>query len=294
MAAELNWIDAALSAAVLASAAFGLFRGLIRGVFGIASLIVAFFVARQYGSHVAEGITALLGESDFTVALGYAFVFAIAMIAFAALTYVIRSAAARADLGAMDKFGGFLFGALRGGLFAFLIVFVLAFLPVQNSAAWRESVLLPMFGAAIQFAVASEKLSDYERYWRFDEEHRPRLAFLAAVSGRSAPQERKPERRSRKDSSPAEEQSLARDDELDSLAAQWAGEDKSVPEQKSRRELRREQREQKEREKKAAREGRQAANAAPPNTLQQNLSGILRQVECLIGGGGGACSDGEQ
>ncbi|MGI9296498.1 MAG: CvpA family protein, partial [Gammaproteobacteria bacterium] len=172
---EINWIDGALSAVLLASTVFGLFRGLIRGVFGIASLIVAFFVARRYGEYTGRAVSSLLGESAFVFALGYVLVFVTAMLAFAALTYLIRRAAARVDLGAMDKFGGLLFGVLRGGVFGALIVAVLASLPLQKSAAWNESVLLPMFGYAMEFAVGADALGGYGRYWRFDGEHRPRL-----------------------------------------------------------------------------------------------------------------------
>ena len=180
--AEVNWIDAVLSAAVLLSAAFGLFRGLIRGVFGIISVIAAFFVARQYGGNAAAGVAAFLGDSGFAFALGYALAFAAALLLFSALTYLAHRAAAKADLGATDKFGGFIFGALRGVIFGALIVIVLSFLPLQNSAAWNESALLPMFGLAIQKTVSSSELSEYGRYWRFDEEHRPRLSLIETVA----------------------------------------------------------------------------------------------------------------
>ena len=179
--AEVNWIDGTLSAMLLASAIFGLFRGLIRGVFGIAGLVFAFFVARRFGDGAGLVISSFLDGAAFGIALGYALVFVAAAVAFGALTYLLRRAAARADLGAMDKFGGLLFGALRGGVFGVLFVLLLSSLPLQKSAAWNESVLLPAFGYAIAAAVGSAAFSDYSYYWRFDANNRPRLALADAV-----------------------------------------------------------------------------------------------------------------
>lgn len=178
MTYEVNWIDIVLLTVLGLSAIWGFFRGLIRGVFGILSLILSFFAAKNYGHHAADMMQEFFGESALTAAVGYVLVFVLSAVTFSALTYLLYRAAVSADLGSTDKMGGLQFGIVRGLMIDMAIVFLLAALPLQSTDAWRKSVLLPMFGHVIRISVSLPVFSDYREYWIF-ENGRPRLSLLS-------------------------------------------------------------------------------------------------------------------
>ena len=174
---EINWIDGILLVVLLLSSALGLFRGLIRGVLGIISLVGAFFIARQFGGELGSSMIPLLGQSAFTIVVGYVFVFLISALLLGTLTNILSRAAVRADLGIADKFGGLLFGGLRGGIISLFIILVMSFLPLHSSAVWRESTMVPVFGHIMKISVTIPALSGYRSYWRFDGNNRPQLVL---------------------------------------------------------------------------------------------------------------------
>lgn len=171
----LNWIDAVLIAVLGWAAVSGLLRGLVRGVFGVLSLIFGFFAARQYGWRCGEAVGLIIGKSVFSAALGYVLVFVLAVLAFSGAAYLARKAVDIADLGGTDKFGGLLFGAANGGILGALCVVILSALPLQNAAAWRESFMVPVFGGVIKAAFYIPGLGEYREYVSFDSERRPHL-----------------------------------------------------------------------------------------------------------------------
>lgn len=183
---ELNWIDATFGVVLVWSAFWGLWRGLIGGVFGIVSLVMAFLMAQKYGAHLAHPVAVLIGESALSLAMGYVVVFMVGLMVFSALTYFLRKAARKIDLGATDKFGGFLFGVARGGLFALILVVMLSALPMQKAKAWQESLLLPHLGTMVKYAVALPALKEYKQYWQFDSKNRPRLTLPQDITGAAA------------------------------------------------------------------------------------------------------------
>ena len=110
---NINGLDAALTVLILASAIFGMFRGMIRGVFGVIALVLAFLAAKKYGAHpmMVQGMTSVFGESAAVTLAGVALVFTASLLAFSALTFMLHKFADEMDLGFSDKSGGFFFRA---------------------------------------------------------------------------------------------------------------------------------------------------------------------------------------
>ena len=180
---DINWIDGIITGALLLSSAWGLFRGLVRGVFGIVSLVASFFLAQKYGGNLGATMNALLGESLVSAVAAYVLVFLLGMLVFGTLTYFLRKAVAVADLGMLDKFGGLFFGAARGAVFGALFVLMLAAFPLQQAAAWRESVMVPFLGGVLNVAADFSFLSGAREYLKFDSQNRPRWTL---ASGKTA------------------------------------------------------------------------------------------------------------
>ena len=196
---NINGLDAALTVLILASAIFGMFRGMIRGVFGVIALVLAFLAAKKYGAHpmMVQGMTSVFGESAAVTLAGVALVFTASLLAFSALTFMLHKFADEMDLGFSDKSGGFFFGLVRGIFFAGLAIVALSALPLQNTSFWNRSTLLPMFGNLLQLSLKHvDWLAPYKPHWKFDKQNRPLLVLF--------PQEKqkRKSRRRKKDAEP--------------------------------------------------------------------------------------------
>ncbi len=183
---DMNWIDGIITGTLLLSSVWGFFRGLVRGVFGILALVASFVAAQKYGAHLGGAMAVLLGESVVSSVLGYVLVFVAGMTAFGVLTYFVRKAVAGADFGMLDKFGGLVFGAFRGVIIGALFILLLAAFPLQQAQAWRESVMVPMLGGALNAAANLAVLKDYKEHIQFDSGNRPRLSVDGAPSPKTA------------------------------------------------------------------------------------------------------------
>ena len=181
-APDINWIDGIITGMLLLSSAWGLFRGLVRGVLGILSLLASFVAAQKYGGALGAAMGALLGESVVSAVLGYVLVFLTGLMVFGIFSYFVRKVLAGADLGGADKFGGLFFGAARGGILGALFVLLLSAFPLQQAASWRESVAVPLIGGALNAALNLSPLRGYAEYLKFDSENRPRLAVAGQVA----------------------------------------------------------------------------------------------------------------
>ena len=171
-----NWIDAALAAVMLLSVTLATLRGFMYSAFGLAAVVVAFALALSHGGVLLNPINHALESPGISGALSHAVVFVVALVACGALGKLIRRTAHKLDLGGMDRFGGFLFGLLRGGLIAVVVVLVVGALPVENSKAWKESALTPVFGTVAFLFLGKGGMLE-TTLWEFDRKHRPSLNF---------------------------------------------------------------------------------------------------------------------
>ena len=174
-----NWIDILLAAIMLLSVGLATLRGLLHSVFGLAAAALAFIVALRRGDFFAPWLESALGTSA-SVSLSYAAVFVLALLVFGAVGKMIRATARKLDLGGLDRVGGFVFGLLRGGLAAVVVVLVIGALPLEDTRAWRESKLTPVAGGVAFMLMRPGGFLETE-LWRFDERRRPSLHVFPSL-----------------------------------------------------------------------------------------------------------------
>ena len=174
---DANWIDAVLAAVMLLSVTLATLRGFMHSAFGLTAVVVAFTLTLARGDILLQPINHVLESPNISGAVSHAIVFVAALIAGGALGKLIRGAARKMDLGGLDRFVGFLFGLLRGGLIAVIIVLVVGALPVENSRAWKESALTPVAGAVAFLFLGKGGMLETS-LWTFDERRRPSLDFF--------------------------------------------------------------------------------------------------------------------
>ena len=122
---DLSIFDLAITAITLLLGLKGLFRGIIKEIFGIVGIIGAIFVASRISVDVGNTIAPILAiQSEATIKL---IGFVIALVGFWLIVYVLGAIVSKifaaSGLGMVDRLFGFIFGASK----VFLIFSVIAY-----------------------------------------------------------------------------------------------------------------------------------------------------------------------
>ena len=180
-----NYLDIALLGAMGVSILLGAFLGLVRSALNLAAIAGAFIISYRYSQTIEPGLLAFFRNGPLAAALSYALMFAFALMIFGLLAALMRRLVRRAGFGGWDAAGGAVFGAARGFVIALAILIPLTFTAFSESATWRESSALPIFGAAMKIAIAQTPPNSPLRAWiTFDGDSRPQVP--AAEKSRAA------------------------------------------------------------------------------------------------------------
>src|SRR5262245_15177679 len=123
---DVSILDGLALVLVVAYAVGGLIKGGIRFILGLATVIVGMILAGTFGESLGAqhwpGVVGLEHAERIGVLLGCALVFGATLLVGALLARLLRRAAEETDLGGVDRALGLVFGALRGLLYAELVV----------------------------------------------------------------------------------------------------------------------------------------------------------------------------
>ena len=121
--------DIAALVLVALLAVVGTIRGAIRIVVGVFALLAGMFLAGRYAGELhAERLPWVSGANDslgIGMALGGILILLAAVLVGGLLGRLLKHAAAEAEFGRVDRFFGFVFGAVKGALYAALLVIAL-------------------------------------------------------------------------------------------------------------------------------------------------------------------------
>ncbi|MGH8053290.1 MAG: CvpA family protein [Stenotrophomonas sp.] len=137
-------VDLVLLAIIALSAVFGLIRGLLATVLGVASWLVAGWSAFRFGEQAALMLSAGMPPSPGEYIGGYLLVFIGALLAMAIVSWMLRGVVnSTVLLKGPDRLLGLCLGTLRGVLLAVLAVLLMGFTSMTEEPSWRESAVLP-------------------------------------------------------------------------------------------------------------------------------------------------------
>ncbi|HUY04231.1 MAG TPA: CvpA family protein [Rhodocyclaceae bacterium] len=131
------------------SSLLGLWRGVVSELLGLAAWVAAFFAARAWGLVVAGWLTAWLGEPAWRAAAGFAAVFLVTLLIFAAARLVLSRLLRAVGLGFADRLLGALFGVARGVLVVLAAVLVCGMTALPRQPWWRQASLAPPLETAV-------------------------------------------------------------------------------------------------------------------------------------------------
>lgn len=141
---SLTTLDTVILVASAASVLMGLWRGLVRTLFGLMAWASALFASPLLALSLASATGWSWGLS---LALSFLLVFVLVRV----LGALMARALGKAGLGGLDRVLGGMFGALR----ALLIIAVLALLAhatgLDRSRTWKEAALAPFLEGIVQW-----------------------------------------------------------------------------------------------------------------------------------------------
>ncbi len=121
----------------------GLFRGLVKEVSSIIGVLGGFYAAYTYYSVLAGLLSGLIHDTAYLNILSFLIIFCGVLIIVGVLGVIIKYLLNIAFLGWVDRFGGVVFGVLKGILIvSILFITLTAFLP-KGSAFIKNSELAP-------------------------------------------------------------------------------------------------------------------------------------------------------
>ena len=121
----------------------GLFRGLVKEVSSIIGVLGGFYAAYTYYKVLAGLLSGLIHDTAYLNILSFLIIFCGVLIIVGVLGVIIKYLLNIAFLGWVDRFGGVVFGVLKGILIvSILFITLTAFLP-KGSAFIKNSELAP-------------------------------------------------------------------------------------------------------------------------------------------------------
>lgn len=138
----MNLLDTAIIVIVGTTFVMSLFRGVIKEIFSLGSVILGFLIANRTYDNMGEFLMGFVGHAPVAKILGYALVFIGSTIAIRLTGTFIEKGIKKVMLGWANHTIGSLFGFMKGCLIISVIVMIMtSFMP--NSKILQESKLTP-------------------------------------------------------------------------------------------------------------------------------------------------------
>ncbi len=142
----MNWLDLLFVSILAGAVLYGLFRGLIREIFSLLSIIAGFLLASRLYKIAARVFEGLTPHPYIAYILFFLAIFVLTSFAIGLLGRFLRRlilALTPRALGVLDYLAGAAFGLVKGSVIVFTIaLLVVSYIPGRNRVI-RDSVLLP-------------------------------------------------------------------------------------------------------------------------------------------------------
>ena len=137
----LNQLDWVILAVLAASSILGVWRGVVKEVFSVASWIAGFIFAFRHAADVGQVLPITSFGPVGRTAAGAGIVILVTLAAFASFGSLLRLVIKAVSGG--DGVLGFIFGFIRGAVIVMAGVFVASFTSSPESRMWQQSELIP-------------------------------------------------------------------------------------------------------------------------------------------------------
>ena len=137
-----NIADIILIVIVMASIGLSIWRGFSRELLLLGSFVLSMYVAYKYGAKVGAYCTFLSAEI-LRQGFGYFLAFTLTSIITGLTRALLLKALQLNNAGVIDRIAGGVFGLVRGGIAASLLISTLNNTPITKQPWWEKSYLIP-------------------------------------------------------------------------------------------------------------------------------------------------------
>lgn len=140
----MNWVDLLALLVVVASAAFGSWRGFVKEAIAVATWLAAIWFAWRFAFVVEPMLGDWSNAPELKVWAARAITFVIIMVIGGLISWLARSLVRSTGLSGMDRVLGALFGLFRGVLIFGLLVIGLQLSGLDQDPWWQQARLRPL------------------------------------------------------------------------------------------------------------------------------------------------------
>lgn len=144
----MTWLDYAVSGVLLASVAWGIWRGLVREVMSLAGWVIAFLAANLFAAPAAALVPQSVSRPELRLLVAFVALFVLSLVVTTIAAILLSKVVRAAGLGSLDRTLGAFFGLARALVVVLAFALVAGFTSLPASAAWKDSLSGTMLAAA--------------------------------------------------------------------------------------------------------------------------------------------------
>lgn len=139
----MNATDIIIGVILILGLVSGIARGFVRGLFGLAGLILGVMIAAGNYEHAARTILAFMPDERSRTILAFVAILLIVLVLFSLLGRLLSKAVHLADLGWMDRLAGAVLGLLTASILSGMLLMLAVVGGVHGERFLVDSVLAP-------------------------------------------------------------------------------------------------------------------------------------------------------
>jgi membrane protein required for colicin V production len=139
------WVDYAIIAILVVSAAISVMRGFLREAISLLGWVLAFWLALTFAGDVSALFEKSVSQPSMRHALAFFIIVVGTLIITAIVMYLVRIVVDKTEITGTDRALGIVFGIARGIVIVAILVLFAGLTALPKDPWWRESVFLPHF-----------------------------------------------------------------------------------------------------------------------------------------------------
>ena len=159
----MGWLDFAILGVLIASIVLGLKKGLLRGIFSLAGIIVGLVIASRFYKNFMV-FEAIFKNPVLARTISFLLIFTGIAAVFSIIGMLVHKFVKAGGLGMLDHLGGFIFGFLEGIAVTGIILFLLskfAFFQKLMDKSPVASVILRIFRNVLYLIWSKPETTEY-------------------------------------------------------------------------------------------------------------------------------------
>lgn len=142
------------------SAVFGLWRGLVGEILGLAAWVLALAAALRYIDVAVSNLASIVDNPRLRVVVAFLLILFAVLLLVSLVKVLLRRLLRAVGLGATDRLLGAVFGLVRGLVISFVLVWIGGVVGMSREPWWHQSLFAPQLEKAVN-AIKPELPEDF-------------------------------------------------------------------------------------------------------------------------------------